>query len=65
MAKVKEKGCKICKFIYEGEEKCPKCGSKESTEVFKGKIIVTNSETSEIANKLNIKENGTFAIKTR
>ena len=65
MAKAKERACKICKFIYEGEEKCSKCGSKEFTEAFKGKIMVTKVETSEIANKLNIKENGTFAIKTR
>lgn len=65
MAKSKEKACKICKAVYEGEDKCPKCGSKEFSETFKGKIIVTNAEKSEIANKLNIKENGTFAIKTR
>ena len=65
MAKAKEKACKLCKAIYEGDEKCPKCGSKEFTESFKGKIIVTDAEKSEIAQKLNLKENGTFAIKTR
>jgi len=65
MAKSKEKACKICKIVYEGREKCPKCDSKEYTESFKGKIIVTNPENSEIAKKLNLKEKGTFAIKTR
>ncbi len=60
----KQKACKICKTIYEGE-KCPKCGSKESTDTFKGRIIVINPEKSEIAQKLNIKEKGNFAIKVR
>lgn len=65
MAKIKEKACKICKFIYEDETSCPKCGSKEFTDSFKGKIFVGNHEKSEIAKKININENGLYAIKTR
>ena len=61
----KAKACKICNTIFETGEKCPKCGSKEYTEGFKGRIIVLNPEKSEIANKLNLKEKGNFAIKTR
>ncbi len=60
----KQKACKICNRIYEGD-KCPNCESRESTESFHGRIIVLNPEKSEIANKLNIKEKGNFAIKTR
>jgi len=60
----KQKACKICNTIYEGE-KCPKCGSKESTEGFKGRIVVLNPEQSEIAQKLELKNKGNFAIKTR
>lgn len=60
----KPKACKICRTIHE-EEKCPKCNSKENTESFKGRIIVVNPEKSEIAQKLNLKEKGNFAIKTR
>ncbi len=60
----KQKACKICNLIYEGE-KCPKCGSAESTDSFKGRIVILNPENSEIAKKLNIKEKGNFAIKTR
>jgi len=60
----KQKACKLCNKIYEGE-KCPKCESKESTGSFKGRIVVLNSEKSEIAKKLNIKDKGNFAIKTR
>ena len=60
----KPKACKICKTIHE-EEKCPKCDAKESTENFKGRIIVLNPEKSEIAPKLKLKEKGNFAIKIR
>ncbi len=60
----KQKACKICKKIYEGS-KCPTCDSKESTDSFKGRIVVLNAEKSEIAKKLNIKSKGNFAIKVR
>lgn len=63
MAK-KEKACKQCKAVYEGA-KCPKCGSVESVDGFKGKVAVINSEQSEIAKNLNIKEKGIFAIKLK
>ena len=60
----KQRACKICKTIHE-RETCPSCGSKEYSENFKGKIIVLNPEKSEIAQKLNIKGKGNFAIKNR
>lgn len=62
---MKQKACKICKIIYETGDKCPKCGSKESTESFKGRMVVLDPEKSEIAKKLNLKDKGNFAIKTR
>lgn len=61
---VKPRACKICRTVHE-EEKCPKCDSREYTESFKGRIVVINPEKSEIATKLNLKEKGNFAIKTR
>ena len=61
----KPKACKICNRIYEEGDKCPSCEAKESTDSFKGRIIVLNPEKSEIAKKLNIKNKGNFAIKTR
>ena len=61
---VKPKACKICNTIYDGD-KCPACDSKESTENFKGKIIILDPEKSEIAPKLKLKNKGIFAIKTR
>ncbi len=65
MAKIKPRACKICKTIYEDEDRCPECGSKEFTESYKGRIIVMDYDKSLIASKLNIKNNGNFAIKTR
>jgi len=62
---MKPKACKICNAIFESGDKCPKCNSKESTDGFKGRIVVINLEKSEIAGKLNLKEKGNFAIKTR
>jgi len=61
----KQKACKICNRIYEGGDKCPNCESKESTDSFKGRIVVLNPEKSEIAQKIKIKGKGNFAIKTR
>jgi DNA-directed RNA polymerase subunit E" len=61
---VKSKACKICKTIHE-KERCPICESKESAENFKGRIVVLDPEKSEIAKKLNLKNKGNFAIKTR
>jgi len=60
----KPKACKLCNSIYEGAE-CPRCASKESTEGFKGRIIILNPEKSELGQKLNLKEKGNYAIKTR
>lgn len=61
----KNKACKICKTVYEEGDKCPNCESKEFTDSYKGRIVVLDANKSEIANKINIKSNGNFAIKTR
>jgi len=60
----KKKACRICNTIFEGD-KCTKCDSKEHTEGFKGRIVIIDPEKSEIAKKLNLKEKGNYAIKTR
>jgi DNA-directed RNA polymerase subunit E" len=61
----KTKACKLCRTIVEVGDKCPNCASKELTEGFKGRIEVLNPEKSEIAQKLNLKQKGNFAIKAR
>ena len=57
-----ERVCKQCKAINEGM-KCPKCGSEESTENYKGTVIITKPDESEIAKNLKIKDKGSYAIK--
>jgi len=58
----KEKACKQCKSIFEGS-KCPKCGSTEFAESYKGKVVVLSTNESEVAKNLKIKDKGKFAIK--
>jgi len=59
---VKEKACKNCKRIYEGNE-CPICSRKETSETFKGKVEIVNPEKSKLAKELKINKKGTYAIK--
>lgn len=58
----KEKACKNCKRIYEGDI-CPICARKETTDAFKGKVEIVDSEKSEIGRQLKINKNGFYAIK--
>lgn len=59
----KEKVCKQCKHIFSGS-KCPLCGSEDIVDNYKGKVVILNSENSEIARNMKIKNKGPFAIKT-
>ncbi len=56
------KTCKSCKLIYEGD-KCPNCGSQEYVENSKGRVLILDPEHSEIAQKINLKQKGAYAIK--
>ncbi len=58
----KQKACKKCKTVYSGS-KCPKCGSEEFTDSFKGKVFILEPEQSEIAQNVKIKDKGEYAIK--
>ncbi len=58
----KEKACKICKLIYQGD-KCPNCDCQEYSDDVKGKIMILNPEKSEISKKLKVSKKGTYAIK--
>jgi len=57
---------KITKEILtEAEIKERKLKKDDFTEGFKGRVLVLIPEKSEIAQKLNIKHKGNFAIKTK
>jgi len=58
-----QKACKQCKTIFDSGSKCPKCGSEEFTDSFKGRVAILNPENSEIAKNLKIKDKGNFAVK--
>lgn len=58
------KACKNCNLVYEGD-RCPGCGSQEYSEEIKGKIIIFDTENSEIAKNTKIAKKGTYAIKTK
>ncbi len=55
--------CKTCKIFVKGQE-CPLCHGKNFVTSWKGRIAILDKDKSEIAQKLNIKENGEYAIKT-
>jgi len=57
-----KKTCKNCKMIYEGD-KCPNCGSQEYTDSSKGRVIILNPESSEVAKNLKLTGKGSYAIK--
>jgi DNA-directed RNA polymerase subunit E" len=58
----KEKACKGCKLVYEGET-CPNCGKKDISDNFKGKIDIINPEKSLLASQLKINKKGVYAIR--
>jgi DNA-directed RNA polymerase subunit E" len=60
----KQKACKQCKTIYEGKDKCPNCDSKESSDNFKGRVVVLNPEKSELAKNMKIAKKGEFAVRS-
>ena len=57
-----EKACKGCRLIISQGEVCPICGSTSLTTKWNGYVVVLNADKSEIAKKLNIRVNGTYAI---
>ncbi|MBS3080736.1 hypothetical protein J4221_04655 [Candidatus Pacearchaeota archaeon] len=59
---VKEKACKLCKLIYEGDI-CPNCGRKEISDAFKGKVEIIDTEKSQLARHLKINKKGWYAIR--
>ena len=57
-----EKACRNCKLIISQGEKCPLCDKADLTHKWSGYIIVLNVDSSELAKKLGIKVNGTYAL---
>ena len=50
--------CKSCKTV------CPRCGG-ETTKDWQGMVAIADFEKSDIAKKMGITANGTYALKVR
>lgn len=61
---VKEKVCKSCKIIFEGD-KCPICKDINYTNSYQGKVYIIDANKSFIAQQINIKEKGKYAMKIK
>lgn len=58
--------CKKCGYIIddiENPQECPICQNKKFTTFWKGSIIVTDPENSEVAKKLNLEQKGKYALR--
>jgi len=60
---IKEKACRECRFLVEEGDKCPNCGNTTFTTFWRGYVIIIDSEKSEIAQKMEIKRTGKFALR--
>ena len=58
---IKKRVCKSCGYFTEDKE-CPLCGSNSFIEKYKGKVVIFE-EDSIVAEKLQIKNKGMFAMK--
>lgn len=58
------KVCKTCRLFVEGPT-CPICKGNQFSESWKGRVFVSNSEKSEIAEKIGVKTKGEYAIKVK
>ena len=61
---MKEKACKNCQALTV-ESVCPLCKSTNLTEDYSGIIIILDPKNSILAQKLNIDEEGRYALKVR
>ena len=59
-----KKVCKKCRIFVEGQE-CPICRNSSFTETWKGRMIILDTEKSEISKKVGIGVKGEYAIKVR
>ncbi len=57
-----ELACRNDKLIISQGSVCPLCGASNLTSKWSGHVVVLNVERSEIARKLGIKVNGTYAL---
>ena len=58
--------CRECHRVVEPDaDACPACGSSSLTEDWAGYVIILHPEESEIAEKMEVTDPGTYALKVR
>ncbi len=57
-----EKACRTDRLIISQGDVCPICGQSNLTSKWSGYIVILNVEKSEIAKKLGLKMNGSYAL---
>jgi len=60
----KKKACRKCKLFVEGDE-CPSCKSKDFSTTWQGRLFVSDVNKSMIAEKIELKVKGEYAIKVK
>ena len=58
------RACRNCKIIIE-ENICPICKGTDLSDDYSGLLIVTDPEGSQMAQKMDIKKEGRYALKIR
>ncbi|MAF99462.1 MAG: DNA-directed RNA polymerase subunit E'' [Nanoarchaeota archaeon] len=60
----KRKVCKSCKAFVD-ESTCPLCKGSSFSQVWQGRLFISDSTKSEIAEKIGITAKGEYAIKVK
>ena len=57
------KACRQCRYVIEEGDKCPNCEGTQFTTFWRGYIVITDAEHSEIAKKMGIEKEGKYALR--
>lgn len=57
------KACRQCRKVVEEGDKCPVCGSNSFTTFWRGYVVITNTEQSEIGKMMGISTPGKYALR--
>ncbi len=61
---MKKKACKKCKIIVKGD-KCPICNGTNFTTNIKGRVYIIDPMKSKVAEMLEVKVKGEYALRIR
>jgi len=66
---IRGKACRQCRRVFDDEETakklttCPNCQANQFTTFWRGYVVITDPEKSEIARKMGITSTGKFALR--